>query len=195
MNNNYDLENHEFIQEVDEFEINSNLSYKNKSKKWIIILICLVILSFLTIFLGIYLYYKTYKPVVDDSGNKKNDIADLFVVHSKSEFGDTIKSFAASNVYNYSFYVENNTAYDIDYSISLDDVDFGTVSNLCNKENINFDLIANGKSLISGVMKNEKEYKFVDSEIGKNQKIDFILKLWSDNGCDGYLKYKIIISD
>lgn len=196
-NNSYDLENHEFIQEVDEYDINPDLSYKNKAKKYIIILIILSLFSFISIFVGFYLYLNNEKKVEEEPVSAT--IADLFVVHSKTEFGDTVKSFdsytSVGSSHNYSFYINNNTGFDINYSILLEDVDFKTASNLCDKSKVNYELFKNNISVSAGLLKDQDLVSLLKTKILSGSSDNYILKLWSSQGCDGYLKYKINVSE
>lgn len=193
---NYSLENHEFVQEVDENDLNGNSSYKDKAKKFVILLIILVIISLITIIIGFSLHINGYGKKEE---TKKAGLEDLFIVHSKPEFGETIKSFSdytsSLNAHNYTFYVQNNTKNNIYYYIYFYDVDFGVASNLCDKTKLNYELIKNGKSVSSGLMKNEKMVKLIKTNIFSNSKDDYTLKLWSENNCNGYIKYKVNVSE
>lgn len=193
---NYDLENHEFVEEVNENALNSSPSYKNIARNFIILLIILVVISLITIIIGFSLHINGYGKKEEP---KKVGIEDLFIVHSKPEFGETIKSFSSynssANAYNYTFYVQNNTKNNIYYYIYFHDVDFGIASNLCDKTKLNYELIRNGESVSNGVMKNEKMVKLIKTNISSKSKDDYILKLWSENDCNGYMKYKVNVSE
>lgn len=190
-----DLDNHEFIEEVDESDLKDY--GKNKAKIFVIILIILLVLSLIFLLFGFKLLLD--RGIGDD--DKKLDILneDLFIVHSKNEFGDTISSFDLykdeSSAYNYTFYVQNNTGKPTKYFVYLTDVDFGVANNLCNKKNINYLISKNNQNVFKGVLTDEKKVKLYGTSIDVNDIDNYSVKLWAPAGCIGYLKFVYGIGD
>lgn len=195
MKQKIDLDNHEFVEEVDESDLKEY--GKNKAKIFVIILIILIFLSLLFLLFG-------FKLLLDKGNNdtdKKPDVVneDLFIVHSKNEFGDTISSFDLykdeNSAYNYTFYVQNSTGKPIKYFVYLTDVDFGVANNLCNKENISYLISKNNQDVFKGVLTNEKKVKLYGTSIDVNGIDNYSVKLWAPAGCGGYLKFIYGIGD
>ena len=195
MKQKIDLDNHEFVEEVDESDLKEY--GKNKAKIFVIILIILIFLSLLFLLFG----FKLLLDNGNDDNDKKPDVVneDLFIVHSKNEFGDTISSFDLykdeNSAYNYTFYVQNSTGQPTKYFVYLTDVDFGVANNLCNKENISYLISKNNQDVFKGVLTNEKKVKLYGTSIDVNGIDNYSIKLWAPAGCSGYLKFIYGIGD
>lgn len=158
-------------------------------KKIIILSILIAILAILLIYFGIHFFTSSS----GGGGNYTNN--DLFVVHSKANFGDEIKSFKEYNSYDnafyYTFYVENQNKMALYYRVKLVD-DFGNYSGKrVNKNNINYAVLKNDEMIFKGKLNGKKENELVKTKINYNQVDNYKIKLWINNGSDGYYKFKV----
>lgn len=193
---NSNLDNEIFEEEVSIDE----LKQTNKKEKTKIFIIFIVILIALSLFFVIFGFLKLLNGSYYNNNESKNgSAADLFVVHSKNEFGALISSFDNynnfDNAFSYSFYIENNSKSSINYRIILVDTDFSLNKSLCNKENINFAVVKDKEVLYKGYLSDAKESELYRYNILGDSKENYEIKLWSDVGCSGYLNFKINVSD
>ena len=175
------LEKHEYM--------NKHMLQKKKSNKIIFLLLFVVLLSIVLIGLGFY-----YSQAV----NLRYTNGDLFIVHSKTDFGDIINNFSGytdeNNAFIYTFYVENKNSYDLWYKVVIKD-NYDNKLNLvkAEKSNINYAIEKNGSIIFRGYLNQQSEIVLSNSKLLSENVDNYKIKFWSSNGVDGYYKFKIFV--
>lgn len=190
--NNYNeiADNLDYEEYVKNYEyMNNYMLKKRKSNKIIYLLIFIVLLSILLIGLGFY-----YSRVV----NLHYTSGDLFVVHSKTGFGDTIKDFSVytseNDAFNYTFYVENKNAYGLWYKVIIkDDYDNNLELPKADKLNINYVIEKNNEVIFRGFLNQKPDMTLSNSKLLPDSVDNYRIKLWSSNNINGYYKFKIFV--
>lgn len=155
----------------------------NKFKTRILIMVVLTIIGAILLFLGIVLVNKDMdkKIVVGNS--------DLFVVHSKTTFGDVITNFAnftsLDKAYSYKFYVENGESIDIKYKVVLHRNDSSDISG------IQYLVMQDGKEIFKGTLENKEDNVLLDTKIMAKSLCNYEIKFWAD---DAYSKLNFRIN-
>lgn len=165
---------------------------KKKARKLLVLVILIVFFSLLLIAMGIYYSVKRGQT----NWNVAN--ADLFVVHSKVTFGDTISNMndfkSEEDAFTYTFYVENQNDINLMYKVVvLDDYDKNMVSNKFIKRNINYSIYKNDERVFKGVFNESDNQVLATAKIVPGQVDDYEIKMWTsaNNALDGYYKFKV----
>lgn len=146
----------------------------SKFKRTVFIIIVLILLGTLLMSFGLFFLNR-------DAGGKKVSVgnSDLFIVHSKTNFGDQIPSFASytskENSFSYKFYVENDEKFDIGYSIVLHKNNNEDISG------IEYVILQNNKELFKGVLQNSSDTTLVSTSINGDSLNNYEIKLWSSD--------------
>lgn len=102
---------------------------------------------------------------------------DLFVVHSKTNFGDSISNFnnytSLDNAYSYKFYVENDEEKDISYKIVLHRNDSSDISS------VNYLVSQDGDDIFKGVLSNQQDNVLISTKIQGKGLNNYEIKFWS----------------
>lgn len=182
-------ENDIFYEEVDAEELKKQ-KYKEEKKS---VLFLRLFLLFSALLLGFCVYYAFIK----DKGKVEvitYDSGDLYLVHSKANFGDTITSFISSRTEEtavvYKFYVENVHDVNIGYSLRLINENIIGKSNV-SEEVLRYSLYKNSKKMATGVVSGLKQNVLITTKIEKNSKDNYILKLWLPSEENGVYNYRI----
>ena len=171
-----------------------NVTYKEKkkSRKMLVLVILIVFFSLLLIGMGIYYSLKGGTTTWNTAH------ANLFVVHSKVQFGDTINNLNdyknEANSYSYTFYVENQNDISLLYKVAVeDDYDKDSDLNKFIKRNINYSIYRNGEAVFKGVFTEDKEQVLSRSKIAPGAIDNYEIKLWTSavSAADGYYKFKV----
>lgn len=146
----------------------------SKFKRTVFIIIVLILLGTLLMSFGLFFLNR-------GAGGRKVSVgnSDLFIVHSKTNFGDQIPSFTGynsrENSFSYKFYVENNEKFDIGYSIVLHKNNNEDISG------IEYVILQNNKDLFKGVLQNNNDTTLVSTRISGNSLNNYEIKLWSSD--------------
>jgi len=187
--NNYDLIDDDYFSEKEKEE-------EIKERRKYILLIIIIILLLLLIFgFGIY-FFKT-KNKINPSVN--NTSSDLFVVHSKPEFGATISSLESysskASAFSYTFYIDNSSnKSDVWYSVTLESLTDNSLGTKIDLEKVMYEISNNNNPVFEGKLQNDATVKLVKQKILAGSKDNYELKLWSNSG-SGYYKFKVHIKE
>lgn len=188
MKNDFDVETSDMIfqEEVPDNELHSKLGTSDiiyvdngararRTRLLIVIAIILILLSVISAFFG-------FAYLSKDSSNKSNIVTkyDLFVVHSNSDYGGNIKSFAKysnlSNAYAYDFSVSNSNPVMLKYLVDIENTNYNSVNDI---SLINYSLYRNDKVVSEGNLKNLVVNNIYNTSIGVNKTDKYVLKIWS----------------
>ena len=175
-----------YVDEVSEVYLKEKKEYQIK-KRTLVIIILVIFLALLLISLGLFFGNFNKK----ESGDlKKYSVYDLFVVHSKTSFGDTIKSFSPytsyEKAYSYTFYIDNANNAVIDYKVIL--VDFSKTK--IDKSKINYAILKNKEVILD----DKNEDTLVLSKIASLDRDNYELRLWSKENISDF-EFKIKVGD
>ena len=191
MNNNLDnplFENN--VPEIKNDEI--NLEKKDNKKRFIVFIIIILILS--SIFCGLLVYALNNKGATI---NKNNNFTaeDLYVIHSKKDFGDEIKDISKfdslENAYYYTFYIENANNVTVPYKVIIEDIGSNEAKD---KDKINYAIYKNDNLVFNGILDKNNKTIMTSSNIGASEKDNYKVKLWTTT-TSGYYKFKINITN
>ena len=191
MNNNLDNPLFESnIPEIKNEEI--NIEIKDNKKRFILFIIIVLILS--SIFCGLLVYALNNRGTTI---NKNNEFTadDLYVIHSKKDFGDEIKDISNFNsletAYYYTFYIENVNSVTVPYKVIIEDV---STNKIKNKDKINYAIYKNDDLVFSGMLDNNTKTIMTSANIGASEKDNYKIKLWTTT-TSGYYKFRINITN
>lgn len=169
----------------DEIDANSIVVTKEKGKKSGIIFVVLGFL--LLLFLGIYLLFRF--GVISFS-SKQYISGNLFVVHSKTNFGDTISSFESynsyDNAYSYTFYIKNDNKDEYLYKVKLRNLSYEKG----NSSSVMYAIVKDSAVLFKGKLDNNSNVILTTQSILPSRTDSYEIKLWSDEKNEK-LKFKI----
>lgn len=169
---------------------NQNEDYDRKKKK-IIIIILLIFIIVLLLSLGLYILLFNKK----DANDVNVDYNDLLVIHSKSDYGDTISSFntysTKDSAYSYTFYIDNVNDDEIKYSVYF--IDYSSNQSI-NKSQINYSIIKNNEVIYTGILDNLSIIKLTSNKVPSHSKDNYELKMWSDSNITDF-KFKIKVGE
>jgi len=142
-------------------------------KRRVVFIVVLTIIGVTLLLIGTILVNEGVgKSVAVSSGT-----TDLFVVHSKTNFGDNISSFqnytSLDNAYSYKFYVENDESKDLPYKIVLHRNDSSDISL------INYLVLQDGEDVFKGVLSNQEDNVLISTKIQGNGLNNYEIKFWS----------------
>lgn len=152
------------------------MNYYDEDKKFrtrILIMVVLTVIGAILLFLGIVLVNKDLdkKIVVGNS--------DLFVVHSKTTFGDVVANFtnysSLDKAYSYKFYVENGENIDINYKVVLHRNDSSDISR------VQYLVLQDGKEVFKGTLENKEDNILLSTKIMGNSLSNYEIKFWSND--------------
>ena len=165
---------------------------KKKARRMLILVILIVIFSLLLIAMGIYYSIK------GGTTNWNTTNADLFVVHSKVDFGDMINNVndfkSEDDAYSYTFYVENQNDINLMYKVVVeDDYDNNIGVKKFIKRNINYSIYKNNERVFKGVFTEKNSHVLTTTKIIPGQIDNYEIKLWTSasSADDGYYKFKV----
>ena len=174
-----------FAEEEREDEIKTRRKY---------LLLIVILFLFFSLLFGMGIYYIKAK----NSNKINNAHEDLFVIHSKKEFGDTVESFTSHNsketAFTYTFYVENESKADIFYTITSNQIKDNTLGTMINQNNVFYALYKDGNLLFEGKFAGTGAEKLAQQKILASSREDYELKLWS-NSSTGYYKFRIDVEN
>ncbi len=184
--------NQEYVEEVPTAAYIKEKREYQKKRKAIIMIIIIIFIALLLLSLGLFFGFFN-KKIADGGGT--SSVYDLFVVHSKTDYGAKIDSFAQytteNNAFSYTFYVENQNETAINYSVYL--MDYSSNKNI-NKTNINYQIIKNGSPIFKGVLTNDNVIKLASNKININSKDNYEIKLWGGSTITDF-EFKIKVGD
>lgn len=184
MKKKVELENPSFVEEIPSSLVDPDDFYKMQKSKKRRILLIIIFFLFLLLVTGFFYGY-LYKS--SGFGSRSETDNDLIVIHSKTEFGDSVpietyKSY--SNAYSYHFYLENKEKSEIPYMIYLESYN----SNV-DLSKVHYAIVKDEKILFQGTI-NEENLKMVANKISTDSIHHYSLKLWSPDAV-GNLSFKI----
>ena len=192
-NNNFSLDNPSFEHEIADNDLKEmQFEDEKKQKKLFIIIIIIIFLGLLLIGFGIYYSTRGNGNNWHNGGNN-----DLFVVHSKPNFGDEIKNVcnytSYDNSFLYTFYVENQNKYNLWYKVIVQDsYNSSNKSTKFDKEKINYAVIKNDEIMFKGVLGKDKDTVVASAKLFSKNVDNYKLKFWTDSKTNcGYYKFVI----
>lgn len=188
MRNDFDTRTSDmtFQEEVPENELHSKLGTSDiiyvdngvrirRTRFLIVLAIILILLSVISAFFGF--------AYLDKDANNNSGIVtkyDLFVTHSSSDYGGSIKSFtkynSLDNAFAYDFSVSNNNPVSLKYSVDIENINFNAVNDI---SLINYALYRNDNVVSKGNLKNLVVNNVYTTSIGTNGSDKYVLKIWS----------------
>ena len=188
------LDNPTFVHEVPEDEVKRmQFEEKKKARKMLILVLLIIFFSILLIGMGFYYSFNSSGSVW---GNQSN--ADLFVVHSKTDFGDTIanvKSYdGLDNSFDYTFYVENQNKYNLWYKVIVEDnYDSSSKVNKFDKTKIFYAIEKNDETIFKGTLDSDKETTLTTAKLLAGKVDNYKIRFWTEtaDAIDGYYRFKV----
>ena len=188
MRNDFDTRTSDmtFQEEVPENELHSKLGTSDiiyvdngvrirRTRFLIVLAIILILLSVISAFFGF--------AYLDKDANNNSGIVtkyDLFVTHSSSDYGGSIKSFtkynSLDNAFAYDFSVSNNNPVSLKYSVDIENTNFNAVNDI---SLINYALYRNDNVVSEGNLKNLVVNNVYSTSIGTNGSDKYVLNICS----------------
>lgn len=188
MRNDFDTRTSDmtFQEEVPENELHSKLGTSDiiyvdngvrirRTRFLMVLAIILILLSVISAFFG-------FAYLDKDANNNAGIVTnyDLFVTHSNSDYGGSIKSFtkynSLDNAFAYDFSVSNNNPVSLKYSVDIENTNFNAVNDI---SLINYALYRNDNVVSEGNLKNLVVNNVYSTSIGTNSSDKYVLKIWS----------------
>lgn len=184
-------DNYLYTEEVSPNEVNE-YKEKEKSKKFILFVIIILLAVFLGMFIG-YLLSKHYNKINDNTIHQ----GDLLGIYQYDNFTNYIENVKVYNSYDksnkYKFYVKNDNEYQITYKLAINDKEVDNNGKMANRKNLNYAIIKNDEQIKQGNLGEIKNNVLLTTSINLKSTDNYEILIWGDSNASGYYNYEVVI--